>query len=124
MKPWLRASRKSSACSPLSLRSSQLKAHSSWAAGEARAVLYFDRYAEVFEWNGYKFFFFSNEGNPQEPCHIHVRKERRLAKFFVEPVIGLASSWGMTSSELNRLERVVEEHAQMIRRKWNEHFGA
>ncbi|MBI5243036.1 MAG: hypothetical protein HY922_05030 [Elusimicrobia bacterium] len=38
MKPWLRASRKSSACSPLSLRSSQLKAHSSWAAGEARAV--------------------------------------------------------------------------------------
>ncbi|HIS66667.1 MAG TPA: DUF4160 domain-containing protein, partial [Candidatus Scatomorpha merdipullorum] len=36
---------------------------------------------KVFEIDGFKFFFFSNEGNPQEPCHIHVRKGNGLAKF-------------------------------------------
>jgi hypothetical protein len=29
---------------------------------------------KVFEYGGYKFFFFSNEGEPMEPCHVHVRK--------------------------------------------------
>lgn len=79
---------------------------------------------KIFEWNGYKFFFFSNEGNPLEPCHVHVRKEGRLAKFWMEPTVGLASSWGMSSVELNRLEKVVEVHAKLIRRRWNEHFGS
>ena len=35
----------------------------------------------VFKQNGYRFFFFSNEGNPLEPCHIHVRKNNSLEKF-------------------------------------------
>jgi hypothetical protein len=65
---------------------------------------------KVFEWNGYKFFFFSNEGSPLEPCHIHARKGERLAKFWVKPSVGLAASWGMGSSELNKLEKVVENH--------------
>jgi hypothetical protein len=79
---------------------------------------------KIFEWNGYKFFFFSNEGNPLEPCHVHVRKEGRLAKFWVEPAVGLASSWGMSSVELNRLEKVVEEKSKLIRRRWDEHFAS
>lgn len=78
---------------------------------------------KVFERNGYKFFFFSNEGIPREPCHIHVRKSERLAKFRLDPEIRLASSWAMSSSELNDLERVVEEKADLIRRKWNEYFN-
>ena len=78
---------------------------------------------KVFEWNGYRFFFFSNEGVPREPCHIHVRKGECLAKFWLEPEIRLASSWSMTSSELSALERIVEERAGLIRRKWNEFFN-
>ena len=35
----------------------------------------------VFELDGYKFFFFSNEGNPLEPCHIHVRKSEIWLNF-------------------------------------------
>lgn len=27
----------------------------------------------VFRWKGCKFFFFSNEGDPREALHIHVR---------------------------------------------------
>lgn len=79
---------------------------------------------KIFEWNGYKFFFFSNEGVPRDPCHVHVRKGGALAKFWLDPEIGLASSWGMTSSELNQLEEVVEREADLIRRKWHEHFGS
>lgn len=79
---------------------------------------------KVFEWNGYRFFFFSNEGKPLEPCHVHVRKGERLAKFRVDPEVGLVSSWGMDSRELNQLQKVTEEHAELIRRKWHEHFGA
>ena len=79
---------------------------------------------KIFVWNGYKFFFFSNEGSPLEPCHVHVRKGGRLAKFRVEPTVGLASSWGMSSVELNRLEKVVEENSKLIRRRWDEHFAS
>jgi len=28
----------------------------------------------VFRWKNFKFFFFSNEGDPREPPHIHVRE--------------------------------------------------
>ena len=58
---------------------------------------------KIFEWKGYKFFFFSNEGDPLEPCHIHIRKDKNVAKFWVLPEVSLASSWGMKSKELNPL---------------------
>lgn len=77
----------------------------------------------VFEWKGYKYFFYSNEGTPRERCHIHVRKETAVAKFWLEPEIVLASSWGMSSKELHRVEQTIYEHALLIRSKWNEYFN-
>jgi hypothetical protein len=77
---------------------------------------------KIFEWNGYKFFFFSNEGNPIEPCHIHVRKGSSVAKFWVDPTISLAYSYEMNSKELNLLISKIEENIDLIRRKWNEYF--
>lgn len=80
---------------------------------------------KIFEWNGYKFFFFSNEGIPLEPCHIHVRKDRNIAKFWVFlDEVKLSSSWGMSPKELNSLENVIEEHKVLIMEKWNEYFGS
>ena len=38
---------------------------------------------KVFEWNGYRFHFFADEGDPREPMHIHVRKGRDNAKFWL-----------------------------------------
>lgn len=37
----------------------------------------------VFRYQGYKFFFYSNEGNPLEPAHIHVRLAGKEAKFWL-----------------------------------------
>jgi hypothetical protein len=79
---------------------------------------------KIFEWKGYKFFFFSNEGSPREPRHVHVRKGSSVAKFWIDPEISLESSYEMSSKELNGIESVIEEKADLIRRKWNEHFGS
>ena len=78
---------------------------------------------KVFEVNGYRFFFFSNEGNPYEPCHIHVRKGGNLAKFWIEPQIRLAKSDGFNSSELKFILGVIEERCDEIKEAWNEYFG-
>ena len=78
---------------------------------------------KVFEWNGYQFFFFSDEGNPLEPCHIHVRKAEQYAKIWIEPLIQLDRAYGINSSQLGKLLRIAEERRDLIREKWNEHFG-
>ena len=77
---------------------------------------------KIFEWRGYKFFFFSNEGKPRELCHVHVRKGKSIAKFWVDPIVTLDSAYEMTPRELNNIREVVEARADLIRRKWNEHF--
>jgi hypothetical protein len=38
----------------------------------------------VFYFNGYRFFFFSNEND--EPIHIHVEKGEGAAKYWLDPV--------------------------------------
>lgn len=77
---------------------------------------------KIFEWNGYKFFFFSNEGIPREPCHVHVRKGEKTAKFWIEPGISVAYNFEMTGKELKDLQDVVEKNIELIRSKWNEYF--
>lgn len=44
----------------------------------------------VFRYQGFKFFFYSNEGNPLEPPHIHVRAAGKEAKFWLSPEVWLA----------------------------------
>ncbi len=59
----------------------------------------------------------------KEPCHIHVRKNENLAKFWVDDDISLAASWNMTPKELNILEKKVEEKRDLIMEKWNDYFN-
>ena len=68
----------------------------------------------------YRFFFYSNESG--EPCHIHVQRERMLAKFWLRP-IALASSVGFPSQELRKLLSLVEENKTLFEEAWNEFFG-
>jgi len=77
----------------------------------------------ILRYKGYKFFFFSNEGNPRELLHVHVRKAGASAKFWVEPQVGLAESYGMSGHELNELAKVVADNHQLIERAWHEFFG-
>ena len=77
----------------------------------------------VFRYRGYRFFFFSNEGDPQEPLHIHVRKAESLAKFWIDPEVSLAESYGFKASELRRLAEIIEHNKELIRETWNEYFN-
>lgn len=76
----------------------------------------------VFVLDGVKFFFFSNEGDPREPLHIHVRKDTKLAKFWMDPVVQLADSYGFSARELNKIAKVIDNRKEEIERAWNEHF--
>ncbi len=67
----------------------------------------------------YRFFFFSNEGN--EPPHIHVQRESKLAKFWLEPVRA-ANSNGFSARELRRIGRLVVEHRATFAAAWQEYF--
>ena len=69
----------------------------------------------------YRFFFYSNEGT--EPAHVHVQRDRSLAKFWLRPV-ALASSIGFSGKELRELEAIVREHQAEFEGAWNDFFGA
>jgi hypothetical protein len=69
---------------------------------------------------GYRFFFFSNEGN--EPPHIHIEKAEAHAKYWLEPV-ELASSYAFNAKELNELRKLVIENKTLFEHKWHEYFS-
>ena len=77
----------------------------------------------VFRWNGYRFHFFSNEGDPLEPVHIHVTREGADAKFWVQPEVNVAYNKGFSARTLAMLSRIVEERREEIERAWNDHFA-
>ncbi len=66
---------------------------------------------------GFKFFFFSHEGN--EPVHIHVRKGDGAAKFWLDPV-NLEYADGFKKQELRAIARILERHERELIRAWNE----
>ncbi len=72
---------------------------------------------------GFRFFFYSNEGSPREPVHVHVLKNGADAKVWLEPQIALAESNGFNSRELSDIMRIVNENRSEIERAWHEHFG-
>jgi len=77
----------------------------------------------VLRYKGYRFFFYSNEGIPPEPLHIHIRKGESVAKFWLEPQAELAESYGMDSAELAELMKIADENKEIIRSYWNDHLG-
>jgi hypothetical protein len=76
----------------------------------------------VLRYKGYVFFFFSNEGIPREPLHIHVRHGSATAKFWLEPEVMLADSVGMSAKELRELTRVARDNKEAFAKAWKEHF--
>ncbi|MDL1912288.1 DUF4160 domain-containing protein [Chloroflexi bacterium CFX6] len=73
-------------------------------------------------WEGqYAFIFFSSDKG--EPAHIHVKHERRIAKFWLSPV-ALAKNRGFAGHELNEIARLVTRHEKMFLEAWHDYFGA
>ncbi|MBC7623514.1 MAG: DUF4160 domain-containing protein [Aeromicrobium sp.] len=77
----------------------------------------------IFRYKGYRFFFYSNEGSPREPVHVHVRGSDGEAKFWLHPTVHLGGSDGFDARTLRELAEAVEENTAIIERAWHEYFG-
>mgnify|MGYP001409816505 CR=1 FL=1 len=78
---------------------------------------------KVFEWNGYRFHFFSNEGDPREPAHVHVTSGRDTAKFWLRPEVAVAHDRGFSARVLSQLIGVIEERREEIEAAWHDYFS-
>lgn len=76
----------------------------------------------VFREGGLRYFFYSNEGSPREPAHIHVMGRSCDAKVWLEPDVAIADSYGFNPRELGDIVRVVAQRRDMILKAWNDHF--
>jgi hypothetical protein len=77
----------------------------------------------VFRHKGFRFYFFSNEGNPREPVHIHVMKDGIDAKFWLWPDVVVAYNDGFGAKALRELIEIVSHRRQFLTSAWNEFFG-
>ena len=77
----------------------------------------------ILRFKSYVFFFYSNEGNPLEPAHIHVRNAESEAKFWLEPDISLERNDGFNSKELKEIFVIVETHRTQFTEAWYDYFS-
>lgn len=74
----------------------------------------------IFREKGYRFYFLSNE---EDRIHIHVTNESGEAKFWLEPILSLATFHNLNRKNLGEIQRIIEEHRDEIVQAWRKHFG-
>ena len=77
----------------------------------------------VFRQKDFRFFFYSNEGDPREPPHIHVEKDGADAKLWLYPHVEIAYNRGFDARTLRWIETVVSERRTEIEQAWHDYFG-
>ena len=75
--------------------------------------------ANVFYFNGYRFFFFSNEND--EPMHIHVEKGEGSAKYWVDPFEEVYS-YGLKAKQRKEIKAIIELRINELKKAWHEYF--
>ncbi len=68
----------------------------------------------------YRFFFYA--GDREEPLHIHVEREDKIAKFWLEP-LRLQRSGGFNRSEMSKIQKLIDEHHEQLMEAWHDYFG-
>ena len=56
----------------------------------------------------------------RELRHVHVDREDKSAKFWLDPVVTLAVNYGYGRAELRRIERMLQEQVSLLRERWDE----
>lgn len=77
----------------------------------------------VFRQDGLRYFFYSNEGDPREPPHVHVMGGEGEAKLWLSPDVVVALSIGFDARSLRRIVEVVRARRGEIERAWHDHFS-
>lgn len=68
----------------------------------------------------YRFFFYS--GDRDELAHIHIERDDKVAKFWLEP-IRLHTSGGFSRAEIGRIQGLVRLHANELMEAWHAYFN-
>ncbi|OGV72062.1 MAG: hypothetical protein A3K19_08220 [Lentisphaerae bacterium RIFOXYB12_FULL_65_16] len=67
----------------------------------------------------YRLFFYATDRD--EPMHVHVERESKAAKFWIDPV-RLARSGGFSRAEIADIHRMVCRHKERLQEAWHEYF--
>ncbi len=54
--------------------------------------------------------------------HVHVATADGVAKFWLEPIVALASYYNLQLRDLKRMEKIVREYENEFRNAWRRHF--
>ena len=74
----------------------------------------------LLRWKGYRFFFYSADG--WEPSHIHVVKDSKEAKLWLND-LNVAVNLSYSARELGEIIRKSREHRVAFQEAWNDHFA-
>lgn len=69
----------------------------------------------------YRFYWYSHE--PGEPPHVHVDRDSRTAKIWLEPIV-LARNIGFSAHEIRVISGIVEAHQAEFLEAWYGYFGS
>ncbi|MCL0037753.1 DUF4160 domain-containing protein [Thermodesulfovibrionales bacterium] len=69
----------------------------------------------------YRFFFYASDRD--ESQHIHVERNDKVAKFWLDP-IRLQSSGGFNRLEIGRIQKIIDEYQTQLKEAWNDYFGS
>ena len=65
----------------------------------------------------YRFYCYSYDCG--EPRHMHVDRERMSVKFWLDPDVALAATYGFNRKELRDIERIMRENLELLRNEWD-----
>ena len=62
-------------------------------------------------------------GDKDEPAHIHIERDDKIAKFWLDP-IRLQSSGGFSRIEISKIHKIIIKNHSKLLEAWNEYFGS
>lgn len=68
----------------------------------------------------YRLFFYA--GDRDEPSHVHVERDDKIAKFWLDP-IRLQRSGGFNRIEIRNIHKMIIANKSKLLEAWNEYFG-
>ena len=68
----------------------------------------------------YRLFFYASDRD--KPPHVHVERDDKVAKFWLDPV-RLQKSGGFSCSEISRIHKMIEENSVKLKESWYDYFG-
>ncbi len=68
----------------------------------------------------FRFFFYAGDRN--EPHHVHVERDDKIAKFWLDPV-RLQRSGGFSRKEVRQIHDIIEKQHLELLEAWNDYFG-